>query len=158
MKIAYVRTNEAYDRCYVTRDDGSEDAFRFHAHGGGLPHELVHYGVEVAFGLQRGLWGSVASGLDLARANEHANRVGGKDKYADGFGGNLDEVVVSEGLTNVPWLSECSDDECRVRVAEHLPSATIGQVQRARTLLRELQAQWATLGAKRALNLDYPPT
>jgi hypothetical protein len=42
LEIAYVRTHEAYDRCHVVRDDGTEDAYRFHAYGGALPHELVH--------------------------------------------------------------------------------------------------------------------
>lgn len=155
MEIAYVKTHEAYDRCHVVRDDGSEDAFRFHAYGGGLPHELVHYAVEVAFGLQRGVWGCVAQGLDLARANDHANRRGGKEKYREAFGDALPEVMSSEALTTVDWSA--SVDECVARIATRGLTVTREEVEHARTLLADLRDRWRALGPREALRLAFPP-
>ena len=157
MKIAYVRTHEPYDRCHVVRDDGTEDAFRFHAYGGGLPHELVHFAVEVAFGLHRGVWGCVADGLDLARANDHASRKGGAGKYREAFGEALSEVLWSEALTNAPWSSPI--DECMAAVAElaaahAVPAPTREEVERARSLLADLSGRWIMLGPREALHLE----
>jgi hypothetical protein len=160
MRIAYVKTHEAYDRCHIVRDDGTEDAYRFHAYGGALPHELVHFAVEVAFGLRRGVWGCVAAGVDLARANDHANRKGGADKYRDAFGDALPEVLYSEALTTIAWSA--SVEECVAAVRALAPAReaasvslpTRAEVERARTLVSELRERWAALGPREALHLE----
>lgn len=159
MKIAYVRTHEAYDRCHVVRDDGTEDAFRFHAYRGALPHELVHFAVETAFAIRKGVWGCVADGLDLARANDHANRKGGAEKFRETFGDALAEVQWSEALTTAPWSSPIDACEAAVKAlaaAHGRPAPARDQIEHARSLLADLRERWLALGPREALHLEHP--
>jgi hypothetical protein len=64
MRIAFYRSGSSHDRIYVTRDDGSEESWRWPA--GGPPHDLIHYAVETELGLTGGFWGLTAAGVELS--------------------------------------------------------------------------------------------
>jgi hypothetical protein len=132
MKVSVVKGGGASGRkhkIYVARDDGSEASWLAHRYDGTLPHDLVHFVVETAYGLRGGLWGCVAAGHDLQRINDAANREGGADKYAS-LG---DEIIRAEELAN-------SDDH-----AEHIVAA-----------LQRVTTRWLALPEKASLELTWP--
>ena len=68
MRIAFYRSGSSHDRIYVTRDDGSEESWRWPA--GGPPHDLIHYAVETEPGLTGGFWGLTGYSRAEARSPE----------------------------------------------------------------------------------------
>jgi hypothetical protein len=66
MKLAVKRIDR--DGRYVTsiaRDDGVTFSMQGVGHSFAIPHDVAHYVVEKALGLDRGFWGSVAEGAVL---------------------------------------------------------------------------------------------
>jgi hypothetical protein len=165
MQIAFVRSVGKPDRIYVRRSDGSEVSWSFPTYGDALPHDLVHLVVEAGFGVRRGLWGCVDAGVDVARVNEYANRVGGPDKYA-GFGEDRREVLLSEALTAAAGSPiEMSDVErletvrgaCANLGVDPPASLSTARMEEVRGALSHLTARWRTLVPKGALNLTFDP-
>src|SRR5881396_2099309 len=95
MRIRFVRTAGAPDHVYVRRTDGTETSWSFPTYGDAVPHDLVHAVVEEELGIGDGFWGRVDRGVDPARINADANRIGGADKYA-GFGDDLRGLLLAE--------------------------------------------------------------
>jgi hypothetical protein len=177
MRARFVRTEGQRDRVYVTRTDGTETSWAFPSYGDALPHDLVHLVVEAAFGVRRGFWGRVDEGLDVARINAQANRAGGKDKYV-GFGEDLRELFVAEGLAGVGWLADeafgdglagvgwladertpdeqisAVADACR-RMSVEPPSMSPARIAQTRAVLTALTTKWRTLVPKGALDLSF---
>src|SRR5262245_15511481 len=102
-QVAFVRRQGERDRVHVKRPDTTERPWVFPTFGDMVPHDLVHLVVESAFGVRRGFWGRVDAGVDPGRVNAQANRAGGRDKYA-GFGEDLRELYLAEGLAGAPWF------------------------------------------------------
>src|SRR5262249_5593576 len=102
MEIAFVRTQGQADRMYVRRTDGTEVSWSFPTFGNYIPHDLVHLVVESAFGLKNGFWGRVDAGVDVARINAEANRIGGANKYAK-YGPDQADLFVAEMLAATRW-------------------------------------------------------
>jgi hypothetical protein len=164
VQIRFVRTAGQPDRVYVRRDDGSEVSWAFPNFGEGLPHDLVHLVVETHFKVRHGFWGRVADGIDPARVNAEASRLGGaKDKYA-GFGADQRELLLAEALAGMAWgVAGISDDD-RLQLARDaaakmgidLPAdVTAGALAEVLVRLRELGAKWRTLVPKGTLELTW---
>src|SRR5262245_31757127 len=109
MEISFVRIQGERDRVYVKRSNGSEVSWVFPSYGNFIPHDLVHFVVETAFGLKNGFWGRVDAGIDVARINAEANRIGGANKYA-GFGADQVELYIAEALGATLWSSTETPD------------------------------------------------
>jgi hypothetical protein len=163
MQVRFVRTAGAPDRVYVRRSDGSETSWSFPSYGNGLPHDMVHLAVEEAFRIRDGFWGRVDGGVDPARINADANRIGGKQKYA-GFGDDLRGLLLAEALANLSWgISELSDDdrirglrdEC-AKIGVELPaSVTTDALHAVRARLAGLGGRWRMLDPKGTIELTF---
>ena len=163
MIIRFVRTAGAPDRVYVRRTDGSETSWSFPTYGDALPHDMVHLVVEEAFQIADGFWGRVDRGVDPARINAEANRLGGANKYK-GFGDDLRGLLLAETVANLSWgISEISDeqrlqqvaDECEKHGIAMPPLVDPARLQNVRTRLAELSAQWRALVPKGTLELTF---
>jgi len=163
MIIRFVRTAGAPDRVYVRRTDGSDTSWSFPTYGDALPHDMVHLVVEEAFQIADGFWGRVDRGVDPARINAEANRLGGANKYK-GFGDDLRGLLLAETVANLSWgISEISDeqrlqqvaDECEKHGIAMPPLVDPARLQRVRTRLAELSAQWRALVPKGTLELTF---
>ncbi len=163
MRIRFVRTAGAPDRVYVRRTDGSETSWSFPTYGDAVPHDLVHLVVEEEFRIRDGFWGRVDRGVDPARINAEANRAGGPNKYK-GFGDDLRGLLLAEAVANLSWgISDVSDeqrlqqvaDECAKIGIEMPPLVDAAGLQRVRTRLAELAAQWRALVPKGTLEVPF---
>ena len=164
MTVAFVRTAGAPDRFYVRRSDGTETSWSFPTYGAALPHDMVHFVVEAAFEVEAGFWGRVDSGVDVAKVNVEANRIGGADKYG-GFGPDLKELYLAEALAVVPWgTAGESDEDCLVAVRKAFADADLrpqcelstGVVAEVRATLDRLRETWQTVLPKGAIDLRWP--
>src|SRR5687768_15555063 len=163
MRISFVRTQGSPDRVYVRRSDGGETSWSFPTYGDEVPHDLVHLVVEAAFGLKRGFWGRVDEGVDIARINAQANRMGGANKYA-GFGEDRREILLAEAYAGTQWSSPYYTDDDRLTnlraaydsVGLELPvSLTFERMDQVRAKLDALRARWRALIPKGALDLTF---
>jgi hypothetical protein len=166
MEVSFVRVRGQRDRIYVRRTDGSEVSWVFPTYGDELPHDLVHLVVEAAFNVPHGFWGRVDAGVDPARINDEANRVGGADKYR-GFGDDRRDILLAEGLAGASWHdADMSDAERREAIVERsgklgmeLPAAvTLERLGEVRAALARLRQQWRAIGEKGALKLRFTPS
>jgi hypothetical protein len=165
MEISFVRVRGQRDRIYVRRTDGSEVSWVFPTYGDELPHDLVHLVVEAAFGVSGGFWGRVDAGIDPARINDEADRLGGPEKYR-GFGDDRRDLLLAEALAGASWpLADLSDAERREAMAEGCrksgvalpPVVTVERVGEVRAALEPLRAAWRGIGAKGTLKLRFDP-
>jgi len=158
VRVAFVKTGGPRDRVHVERADGSEASWAFPSYGPStLPHDLVHFVVEVQMGLRDGVFGSVARGADLMRINERANRVGGEDAYA-ALG---EDVWLSEVLANVPWRgTDAQIREAIAHNAEQMGVSTAGlrpeDLRRLRDALVDMRERWRSLDRGAGLHLTWP--
>src|SRR5262245_57789446 len=102
LRARFVRTVGERDKVYVRRSDGSETSWVFASFGEGLPHDLVHLVVEQDYGLRDGFWGRVDRGAAPGEITELANKLGGKEKFAD-FGKDQRELLLAEAFANIAW-------------------------------------------------------
>lgn len=165
MEIRFVRKQGERDRIYVRRGDGSTTSWTFPTYGDGLPHDLMHLVVESAFGLTDGFWARVDAGVDVARINADANRLGGADKYL-GFGEDLRGLFVAEGLAGGPWsMAAIGDAELRDILASQcermgiaLPETVhLERIARVRAVQRALRERWQRLLPQGTLVLHVTP-
>ena len=117
-----------------------------------LPHELVHYGVEAAYGL-RGFVRLIAAGLTSEAILEGA---------AD------EEALHTELLTNAHQyeLGGFSEPDNRAfrellacfqgKGATRPPEVSDDEISRGRDFLRDLAGRWAGLGFGESLELSLP--
>jgi hypothetical protein len=151
MEVTFVRVPGARDRIYVRRSDGREVSWEFATYGDNVPHDLVHLVVESAFGLWRGFWGLVDSGIDPVRVNAMANRKGGADKYA-AFGPDQREILLAEALAaafSQPFEEPAAVLE-RQGVQVELDPVV---VERVRSELRRVTALWRS---ERKVRVRFP--
>src|SRR5262245_52690392 len=154
MEISFVRTQAQRDRVYVRRTNGTEVSWAFPTFGNYVPHDLVHLVVETAFGLKNGFWGRVDAGVDVARINAEANRVGGANKYA-AFGQDQSDLYMAEALAATRWAdSRLSDHDLAgeiTRSCNKLSPVSHERVARIRQVLDNLCMIWGTLIPKGTL-------
>jgi len=165
MQISFVRSQGRPDRVYVQRTHGGEVSWSFPSFGDGLPHDLVHLVVESAFGVRQGFWGRVDAGVDPARVNEIANRVGGANKYA-AFGDDLSELYLAEALAGIAWgLPEWTDEDRHQSVIDALhelgieppASVSVDGITAAGLKLGAARSQWRSVAPSGTLRVTYDP-
>ena len=166
MEIAAVRTGGPRDRVYVTRDDGTQVFWDWSSYGESLPHDLVHYLVEIEFELTDGFWGLVGAGVDPTRVNKAADRIASGVTLRDMTGRNTDQLVVAEALaaamgtlrhvtaTEAIEELEARCDQFGLPVPEGITQERFldlfDQVER-------LTTRWLRLPEGTAMELEFPP-
>ena len=160
MEISFVRTQGERDRVYVRRTNGTEVSWAFPTFGNYIPHDLVHLVVETAFGLRNGFWGRVDAGIDVARINAEANRIGGANKYA-GFGADQADLYAAEMLAATRWSdTEVQDQELLasiVRACPNLAPSPVERIAEVRWTISRLCTEWQTLVPKGTLRVTFDP-
>ena len=160
MEVSFVRTQGQRDRIYVKRSNGTEVSWVFPTFGNYIPHDLVHLVVEAAFGLCNGFWGRVDAGIDVARINADANRIGGVNKYAS-FGPDQADLYAAEALAATRWGdSTLTDSDLLASIAAanaKRARVTLERIELVRRTLDGLCARWIELLPKGALRIEFNP-
>jgi len=149
-----------------------------------MPHDLLHFLVEEALGLKKGIFGQIAHGgtagtfhhKPAAAANARAAARQRRKDWKRGeklLKTGLDDCAQSERATYFclyDWLSQSADDTLRARAEEmkigfenlcaQIPEnerAALGNEKRARIRARmdELSERWAELKIGEALALEW---
>jgi hypothetical protein len=98
--IVVIRTDEQYHRGLLVRGDDDVVPVPIADHDDALPHDIVHYAVERALGIDFGFWGLLAAGARLesvARTDARTPRsiqVGSDALVA----AHMDDLLLAEGL------------------------------------------------------------
>jgi len=150
----------------VTRTDGSELSFQV-SHKGPLPHDIVHYFVERAFGLTRAFWGFVESGNDPKAIEQRAAKGG----HRSAVRAVVPDSVVIE-LIQAERLVECfeaehwsmaSDNDAIFAMAQSewqqskVPTLVRDDraVANCRAALRKFAQQWSEIAPGQSLTLNW---
>jgi hypothetical protein len=162
LEIVFVHTGEPYDRIHVHREGGGEVAWRWGA--AGPPHDLVHWAVEDALGLECGFWGLVdgGAGFGFVNASGHA----GERESAEL--GDTTELMQAEALVNsiqqgIAIEPRWGDLEClrwaatwceqaRTELPQGLDVVRYGEL---RTLAEDWVGRYRALGPREALNVTF---
>jgi len=141
----------------VRRTNGTEVSWVFPTFGNYIPHDLVHLVVEAAFGLRQGFWGRVDAGVDPARINEEANRIGGANKYA-AYGADQVELIIAEILAATRWGdSTLSDEALLAELLQKCPKLAPVNTERiaaVRETLDSLCRRWMEIFPKGAVKVQ----
>ena len=147
MRIEIAKRADGTGVLRCTRDDGSVTWQKRERHGAYFAlHDLTHFAVETSLGYQRGFFGLIAEGWDIA------------DTSGKGSRGPLPEqafeverivgVFDSERASSVLWTAE----EFKEFGPRALSDAEIGKVRAARAALFE---KWSEVSSGQTLNLEF---
>lgn len=156
------------DRIDVERADGSSLTSSF-PHKGPIPHDAVHFHVELGFGITDGFWGKVAAGYypdeiaALARAAGHASASRRQTPDADFVAAIQAERLVecfeadlwSGGDGDVYTFIETANVACEHSFVPVLP-LTREKIEQVRTALGAFRLQWQALAIGKGLELQWP--
>lgn len=101
---------------------------------GGLPHDLVQLLVEGTLGLDRGFWGSVASGATFRSTGRKRTRPG--------------RAVIMQNRRQL--------DEAEHVVGDHVGRWVAGSPTPCRQVLDDFDERWRSLGDGEAMVIDWP--
>jgi hypothetical protein len=151
----------------VERDDGV--AYRL---DGGpvtaeLPHDLVHFTVERAFGMADGIWGAIAAGAVFGSMSHHSGRrrPHAAERSAALIRANRDRLQRAEFIGGFVEQIAAMPDPTPVQVrrlaAGYLATLPDGDVDlalaaTAAAALREMAARWRALPVGGELSVDWP--
>jgi hypothetical protein len=147
--IVVIRTDEQYHRGLLVRGDDDVVPVPIADHGDALPHDIVHYAVERALGIDFGFWGLLAAGARLesvARTDARTPRsiqVGSDALVA----AHMDDLLLAEGLVAAftGTIDESSLDE-------NLSGDQIAHVQ---ATIAVLDDAWRSLPVGEKLELPW---
>jgi len=148
------------DRMVVVRADASAVSLPLYRYGAVPNHDLVHYAVEVTFGLRWGFFGLVIAGASfevVQRAG--ARRPGQLVPTTDPLvAEHLDELLLAEQL--VAGLDDLDDPDSEVAralsAAGHERCTDPALVAQARELLADRHAAWQAVPVGGRLRLPWP--
>jgi hypothetical protein len=131
--------------------DAGAVRFAMSDYGDALPHDLVHYVVERALGIEFGFWGLLARGAEFETVRAHTARNRRRlppqtDPLVDA---HLDELLAAESV--VAGLYSISG--VRPDVVTEVGGET---VERVHAEIAQLNAEWQQLPAGAALRLEWP--
>lgn len=100
MEVTVIRREGRRHRAVAARPDGTVVELVVYDYGDDPPHDLVHFAVESALGLQWGFWGLLAAGATfdaLAEVGMHGRPPTGDDSV---IATHIDDVLLAEHLAN----------------------------------------------------------
>lgn len=129
MKIVALKNGKTdkYDQMHCIRSDGTAASTKMPRQGI-LPHDLLHYVVEVALKYENGFLGMISSGADIAFAMSQTHDISNKN-VAD-QAAHAESIVESlQAQGNSTFLCQCSSPKTATALVvptNTLPSATVG--------------------------------
>ena len=157
----FVRITKREDRRHrltVVRDDGSVSQGRA-VRGLGLdaiPHDLLHALVEKTLGFQRGVFGMINTGLDIAELLDPGRKEANKAER---------ELMLSEIVTTILQAEAAhvglGEDVFEARLREHcaehmlaVPTISADELRQVRALRDEHEKRWSELGAGETIEVE----
>lgn len=156
------------DDLHVERADGTSLTSSF-PHKGFVPHDAVHFHVELGLGIRDGFWGKVAAGhhpdqiAALAKAAGHASASRRRSPDADFVGAIEAERLVecfeadlwSGGTGDIDTFLATAEVACEHSFVPALP-LTAQQIEQVRANLAAFRTQWQTLAIGQSADLEWP--
>ena len=165
MQLTAVKGDEGRDRVYVQLDDGTEVSWSWPSYGRSLAHDLAHWVVESELGLDEGLWGLVASGVDPSRVNKAAERIATGVRLRDMTGRDTTQLMQAEFVTAALGRTDRSPAGAVAYVVEQCDEAGISgvdgldvaAVERMAARAEDLNRRWQAIAPDAGLVLAWPP-
>jgi hypothetical protein len=162
-----VRKGKSADSIEIERGDGSVLSTSF-PHKGPVPHDVVHFLVELEFGISAGFWGLVAAGRhpeevgEIAKAAGHASA--SRARVPEAFivpaiqAERLVECFEADlwgGGSDPETFSAAFDAACRQSLVPRI-AINPGAILRVRHELRRFRDQWSRLSLGGTCSFDWP--
>lgn len=142
MEVRLTKLSDERHRMSVVREDGTSEQRELDSRSF-LRHDLAHYAVESALGLERGYWGSVAAGAPL----DGLGLEGGDITLAESLAGQVQTLMRTEATV------DAFVDAVR-RVAPQRDAEVDGA--RIHELVRQLRGRWRATPYGTDLVLTWP--
>lgn len=166
MRIELIKGATA-DKVVIRRRDGSLARTSF-PHKGPVPHDAVHFFVELELGIRAGFWGLVAAGRQpdeiaaMAKAAGHASAARGRPPDAAFVPAIQAERIVEcfeanlwGGGSDPQAFSAMVDAACEQSLVSTL-AIEPQQISRTARLLAAFQDRWAALAPGASCLLEWP--
>ncbi len=164
MQVTFTRTGTRRYSVHVDREEAArlkvDPAPGYDEH---LPHDLVHFVVEVECGLRDGIYGQLAAGgnAGLFRPvdEHHTKKWKRRNSRKDSLSGK--DIPRSEELASVSlveWYAHTGRAEPKAEHQKWVERAELGPTERHRVVERldTVAAQWRELGLDESLTFDWP--
>jgi nucleotide-binding universal stress UspA family protein len=151
----------------VVRDDGVVYRMSGGPVTAELPHDLVHFTVERAFGMADGIWGAVAAGVVFRSMTHHSGRrrPHAAERSAALIRAHRDRLqraeLIGGFVERIATMPDATPARIRQFAQEQLATLPDGDVDltvaaAAAVALREMAGRWRALPVGGELTLDWP--
>lgn len=171
MQLVFRRLDDRHYETLITRSDGVSYLVRGIGHMSAIPHDLAHFAIERALGIERGFWGSVAEGAVFGslthvsgRRRPHATERSEQILKRNRDDLNATEILV--GLFNQAMEEGLGPDspELRRRLQRYVWTPpgreprrfTDREIERACAGWHEMLKLWQNLDIGRSVELEWP--
>lgn len=134
-----------------------------------LPHDLAHFVVEDTLSLDRGFWGSIASGAEFRgmesiagqrkpHATQTAKRITKKNAECLGEAERLVacfERIVDDRLDGVAYRAEAELKEALAPVRHQSKAITPSEITKVCAAWRAMQSRWSELPVGEAIDVQW---
>lgn len=165
MRIIVTRIDANRYATTVLRDDGVRLSVPGYGFMRALPHDLAHYVVEATLRLDRGFWGSIASGAKLrgmqllsGRQKPHADERSQRlEKTNASFLNEAERLVACfEALAGQNSSTTGRPERAEVMFRRQARALTPAEIVKVRAAWSSAQQRWDALPIGEAIVLDWP--
>jgi hypothetical protein len=166
MRIIVTRIDAKRYSTVVERDDGVQLSVPGYGFMRALPHDLAHYIVEATLRLERGFWGSIATGAKLrgmqllrGRQKPHTDERSREIEKANASFANEAEALVAcfEALSDensAPTTERLKKAQAMFRRQARCPTGS--EIAETQSAWSAMQARWDRLPVGETIELDWP--
>jgi hypothetical protein len=150
----------------IARADGVRLRLRSYDRKAAVPHDLVHFVAERAFGLRQGVWGSIADGVMFGSMDVVSGRLrhDSRQRSQSVLRANKRELGLAELLSDVVYRGLHQDEATLARELDRTWGVlregpcpyTPAQARAAVTELAALAEQWTVTTADQGLTVTWP--
>lgn len=166
MEVAFFPGDRGGSVAVIARDDGVQLRLRSYDRKSTVPHDLVHFVAERAFGLRQGVWGSIADGVMFDSMDVISGRLrhDSRQRSQSLLKANKSELGLAELLTDVVYRGLGHDESTLARDLDRTWGAiregrcpyTSAQASTAVTELATFADQWRATTAHQGLTVTWP--